>query len=638
MNIRLANRSPYLFHGWIRRTIDEVPQMKAGISNGCTWVLGSESGGDTWFIDVLAKLAPGEEIKMPIEGSQAVDFPEIAPFNPLEKFGGPMTWTDQIMDLIGYRQDGACIWSHCRKRAGATMCLDVWSRWYPGEGYAVGVAKLTSSNPAVEDMVESTSDIMSKLRFGDAVIHVGGHGILQEGGNIWGETDRWLGDGQSRIVPLTFIWPRLLNNDPQQWVNVAAVTQLKIGGNGLSRGLYPQGTPRLAPGFDAGKWAAANYPLCEQTLRTWMWPPLGPNARSGDTGSQEDQCLVGAEPLQFAGAEIPMVFASYAMGQRPCQHKEADGSMLDPARHPKLVFWDGRPHWHTGVSPDRLGKPRGLELWESHNRGGPDVEHPMMFRLCAAHRITGDDALQELIRQQAITYLLQWTIDPSLSTSQAYAARARGWEAANVMLMDRELRDRNLAAQVMQRFRLRVQQLIIPQWLTEGATGDVRVDPRLGDGPHSITWQNAVGAYWDDVAGERYGLDDLRAAVAPVAQWIVDNAWHKLGAGTAARALPTQDVYTGLVDGDGFPIRLAAGIVRRRDSFSPDMWVSAPAVPTTDPQSAPADGSFNYFGMSLAPACVLRRGENPKARELWNWLVANMQTEGQAKWMPPEVA
>jgi hypothetical protein len=90
-----------------------------------------------------------------------------------------------------------------------------------------------------------------------------------------------------------------------------------------------------------------------------------------------------------ASAVQVVYLSALQMAHRPCHHREADGTQFDPSTHPDLVFWDGRAHWHTGVSPDQLGKPRGLSREETSSWYGPDVEHAITTPLFAAARYNG---------------------------------------------------------------------------------------------------------------------------------------------------------------------------------------------------------------------------------------------------------
>jgi hypothetical protein len=63
-------------------------------------------------------------------------------------------------------------------------------------------------------------------------------------------------------------------------------------------------------------------------------------------------------------------------------------------------------------------------------------------------------------------------------------------------------------------------------------------------------------------------------------------------------------------------------------------WLTRAQFPLTGEKPAP-DGSFNDFGMPLAPSVVLRREpEHPVALAIWN----SLKEAGAYRWMPPGVA
>jgi hypothetical protein len=646
MKLRLANRSPYPFSGWLRTVVDEKPPAQHAWAFNSDYVddvvFGFDQIGESiWPADVKVEiLKPGAEIEVTSLEEYEAPYPPID-FDPAI-FGGPLMFNGVPMELIHWQQDGAAITSYCRLRYGRTIVVDVWTRWYPGQPWAEAECLLTGSNSAVPDMAENVWS--SKLQFGDAITIVTGRGYNPD--LLQPVDTSWLFDGQARGFCVTFFWPRLVRG-PEDLSSLAALTSQQIGKIGLTGPLYPQGTPRLAPGFDAKRWSESNWQPAYNSLTSWNPAPLGPASQSGVTGSQEDQCLVRSEPLAYVGGEIPVYFSAIGMARRPCQHREQDGTILEPDRHPGITFWGGRADFRT--TADKLGKARELtDPFESHLFTGPDVEHPFFFTLAIGHRYTGSPMLQHLLRQQAVVYLLQWTHDQRL-TSQPYASRAIGWECANVLMLNRELSDRVLAARVVENWRVRMATITLPFLEQRGDWWDVRVDdPRLGQGAWAITWQQAVGAYWLDVAGEHLNVQRARDVARRGAVAVVRDGWKvvvpNMAQSFGAAAVLHQQHYTGEVDADGIAIKLQApiGSLRSADPPAGAFWISAPQVPIVDPQGAGTfDGSFNYFGMSLAPATVLRHGpEAPsyaKARELWTWLVANMKTEGQAKWMPPEV-
>jgi hypothetical protein len=325
-----------------------------------------------------------------------------------------------------------------------------------------------------------------------------------------------------------------------------------------------------------------------------------------------------------------------------------------------------RPHWHEGVSPYRHGKLRGIDYdLEAHGRAGADVEHWLIRTLAKGAGYVYSPALQFALRQHALSYLRQWTKEPGWSTSQPYASRAMGWEAQSVLLMADNLADRELAQRVVDHAIARLSTITL-SWIRGRRYWDVRTnDPRLGPGDWWMPWQQSVGAYWLDRFGDRFGLDELRAAALNGAKAVVDEAWREVG----AEAIDDQDGFDDLVrksllgrhkearrtaesgctDATGYCLdnqgeewfpssqnELWEFALAKATAASPLPWVPCPIAPTIG--GGPADPSFTFYGMALAPAVLLRHGStDPRLRRLWDYLQRNAQDIGQTKWLAPEV-
>ena len=357
----------------------------------------------------------------------------------------------------------------------------------------------------------------------------GGGAVLLPAGTV-------IGDGQARSLPLVLIWRQHLNA-ATEWASAGAAASLSICANGIAK-LWPDGNPQ--PIADPLGWTRSNWAGAIARLHNWDDGPLGVKKRSGDTGKQEDQVFVGGECIGPAslGAETVRYLVALGQSKRPCHHLEASGLLLDLAKHPKLVIWSGRAHWHTGVSPDQLGKPRALTEIESHGWSGPDREHWLQNTVAIAYRLTGSPALQWQLEAQARLFLLQETVDPKLSTSDFSAERAIGWAGIVAVHLWRSLEDRTLAEQVAQRWRDRVAKVYIPK--LGGKAQDVwypRNDARLiadtGWSPlNFMPYQQALGAYGLDYACRWLGPAEgrtlaLRGAKAALRAWerLPDGRW-----------------------------------------------------------------------------------------------------------------
>jgi hypothetical protein len=298
------------------------------------------------------------------------------------------------------------------------------------------------------------------------------------------------------------------------------------------------------------------------------------------------------------GAEVIAYLSALKLAARPCHHLEADGRPLDLAAHvsPRLVFWDGRPHWSSIVSPDQLGKLAQPTLLETKLWWGPDVEHWLMNTLAAATRLTGSPACQWLLAHQARIYLLQCTTEPGLSTSTVFAARAAGWEGMLAVHLWRELEDRTLAAAVRTRWLDRFQQVIAPSYTNRlQDVWDPRFcDPRLGKGWWYFPWQQAVGAY---------GIDLACAELGP----------------TSGRQLARAG---------------AEAVLRDAFVWSGDAWECRDAV-ALEGRYSPI-GSTWLFGLPMAVAVVLRQQPtHPTATSIWQQMRADATMPWQTSWLAP---
>ncbi len=594
--VRVANHGAVPYVGWKRTTIDVLPAHAVGMVGNSLYVVGRRVGSDVYVVDVRVTLLPGQQLSLNL--AQAV--PTVwtrgpFPANPLTWFGGGATIAGHALQVVSLAADGAGYTAHLRARPQPLLHVDLWTTWYPDQpGWCHGEVAMTASNPAIPDM-EVIVPPGFALHFGDAL-------VLPVGGTLWNllPSGLTLMDGQARVLPVTFVWLRHLQQ-ASDWSSLTAAANLSIGAVGITK-LLVDGNPSYPPGFSARVWADAKWDAAVSGLHTMDEPVCGPAKRSAVAGRQEDQTFVRGEALlaDGVGAEWIAYLGALKLAARPCHHLEVDGRPLDLAQHvnPRLVFWDGRAHWHPNVSPDRLGKPRNPTLDETKGWWGPDVEHWLMNTLAAATRLTGSPACQWLLSHQAKIYLLQNTTEPGWSTSSPFAARAVGWEGILAVHLWRELEDRQLADRVRTRWQDRVTNVILPAYANRPQdVWDPRYDdPRLGKGWWWHPWQQAVGAY---------GLDLGCAVLGPVS---------------------------------GRAVALAAANAVLRDAFvfSNGSWHNLAAV-ALDGRNSP-DPIFYLFGSPLAPAVVLRHQPNhPVARAIWNQMHVDATSFQHFAWFAPGV-
>ncbi|HZN37154.1 MAG TPA: hypothetical protein VFD82_00035 [Planctomycetota bacterium] len=592
--VHFVNLSPVVYEGWTRCTVDVMPPHPTGVVStlgGSTYPyqLGRLTGLDTRALDVRVRLDPGQRLTLDLSTSQPCEMPNVV-LPPIEWFGGLATVNDDMFGLVSLDRDGAGYLLHLRCRTGRMWCVDLWLHLCPDEPWARGEVMVTCSNPRVPQVVDLMSPNFT-LRVGNAVVLVPG----RQPNEPLIDAGTQFGDGQARTLPVTLLWPNHFEH-LTHWCSAVAIQS--IGAVGISR-LLPQGNPRLPPGLDPVAWASVRRDESIRRLHTWEAPLLGPNRRSGDTGQQADQTFVAGEPFlpNGAGAEQVIYFAALKASARPCHHLESDGSPLSAA-HPNLVMWDSRPHL-ISVSPDQLGKARYLGTGiETAGWSGSDVEHWFHNNTVAAARLTGSPAIQQILSIQARIYPYQWTTRPELMyQSIPFAARAVGWEGMMAVQLWMNLEDRDLAAATKAHWLNRATQVLVPQLgQLPGDVWDWRRDDRIGPGWRWMPWQQAVGAYGLDLAGEILGHAGARDVAFRAAKAVLHDAYWLAG-----------DRWT------------ARDVVARDDANVPS-------------------GGYDFFGTPLAIATVLRHEPtNERARAIWNQLLLEATLPVHFAWLAPGV-
>lgn len=350
--------------------------------------------------------------------------------------------------------------------------------------------------------------------------------------------------------------------------------------------------------------ASANYNRAKAALRTFDALPIGIVRDSGNAGDQEDFGWHG-ESLDPVGCEVNRIAVAATWPKWPCHHREHDGSPCDPATRPGAIIWKGRATMH---GPDRLGKPRDIMLAESYGWSGPDDEHWSISRLYEAVVSTGCPALQEVLAQQARLLIWDCSRTPGWFTTGPRAARSRGWRALAAVRIYDALSDRTLAGQCLEAVWFHARG-IWPSMHRSHPSGftDVRFNA-VGPGAWALLWQEAVYAY---------GLDRLAETV--------EEAWGPLNSTKGQRE--SAHLLANAVFKHGYT-ELPDGSWRTREYLPLDAGVTPPAW----------NDDFNYFGMALAPAVLLRhRPDHPEARRCIDWLVKNEPDAGSLEWIAPEV-
>ncbi len=631
--IDVGHYHQFPFRGWVRTTVDKllpgaafrVPVESASQDREALVVSAGQVTPSLAEVDVLLDL-PGSFVGSidldRMQESTAERFVRRAiPGNVLEVLGVPMAF-GVPMQFVSVDPSGAGYAVLFRARVGRMFVVELDAVYYPGQSWIKGELSITASNPSVPDLTDTLPGGPAPLWMrGVPALVIGPSGGLPKGA---------VANGQSLVFPIAVAYTGLMQGN--DWVSgtVDCLDFVRVRGATP----WPQGRPRMPAGFDALQWARHHSSGAGAALSTWRPEPgIGPNPRSGDTGAQADQVFVGGECAgrDGVGAEWVRYLTACMQGRRPCNHREVDGRLLDIDGHPDLRLWDGQIHWHEGVSPDRLGKSRPVTEEEAHGWAGPDVEHAYMDNLAVAFRLTGRRGVGRLLESLARVYLFQWTSAPGLSTSQAYAARAIGIEGLNAYLFWHCLRDRDLATRVRQRWLDRWGAIV--SRATADDIWDVRTDdPRLGAGAWWMPWQQALGAYGLDLAGELFQVPEARAAALRAARRVVADGWKRNEAGAWETAPVRPVAGTDMATAERMN---AADIAKARRYVHDDCGVPMPEA-LTDAAAPLFDGSFNLFGMPLAPAVVLRHDPtHPTATSIYEQLLT--ESGGGSTWFPPEI-
>lgn len=605
------------FSGWIRATTDFEPAAEAGVlthprAGTAIYVMGRRVGRDARIVDIRCDLNAGQLPSFDLSTATPFEFVRGDPPADPEAFFGRITVAGVRLPFVSAVPDGAGYLAHFRGRVTAMLCANVWLWWYPDwPALAFGEVVLCASNGSITDM-EARAPADCRLAFGAADVFVpglpGGAPLLPEG--------EVLADGQAKSWPLTLVWRDHLAS-ASEWLSAHAVVTNGVCANGISR-LWWSGNPReLRPA--ALDWTKQHWSTSLQNLHTWQTGVLGVAAFSGRTGAQEDQIFVGAECADLPaglGAEKVRYWVALGQSRWPCQHLEADGRLLDLDGHPNLVMYAGRAHFHYGVSPDQLGKPRPQNgLIEAHGWMGPDRQHWLLNTLSISYRLRGSPALQWQLEAQARLFLFGETVRPGLSTSHFEASRALGWISLVALQLWDGLDNRELAQRVRDRYRALVEQIYIPELRGRDGVWD-RLDERQLSSVTQwpINWmpyQQGVGTYWLDVACERFEIPAGRAIALEGALTQLEHGFIRQPDGSWGTV-----AYRG-VDPSTSPITLA------------------PLVQDAGANLA-GRGSVHVWS-TLCPATVLRHDpEHPKASELFEQIVRDGEASSSGRhWVPP---
>lgn len=670
----VGNFSQTRFIGWCPGTVYD-PTLAHGACNvalKCPAMVPANQGTQHAPVDVwvgerlgqvrsawaLVDLEPGQVLAIDVANGTRIPNPHV-PMVPKEVMADPAgthqpTINGLPLQLVPnehgqvIEQDGPALRAHWRGRVGLATWADLMIAWVPSEAWARFELVLNTANPSVSATSETFPNGF-ELRIGNGIV-----GFL---GSRFGrilERDS-MAQGQGRAFAGAVYWPHLGSD-----VNVEMLGGLLHGSPAmvdqqLRDVVAGLGVPERADGFNVRAFVARTYPEAAQVMFRWQQhSAMGVAANSGVTGAQEEQCF-SAKGAECFGMGIENVIAAVSrylvaltVWKRPCHWREADGRLLDFDTHPQLVLWSSMPHWHTGVSPDRLGMAQLPTDFERHNWMGPDREHWFYGSTWLASMLFGSRALQLELEAQARLVWFGETVRPGLSTSNAGSARGVGWFGIVATALWCCLRDRNVASRVRARAIDRGRMVWVPQLSrpAQPAIWDQRRDDRLSnelakhyedilmpDGStiptsptlppaaisyrtvyhYPLAWmpyQQAVGAAGADIMGEAFGLPEVRAVALQGALAVVELAYTE----DPERAFREWEVL-GIPEGGG--------------PLPPSEMVQG--------QGAHSTGWFRHAWLPLAAWVVLRHNPtHARARAIYDRLLGEAKAgQGTLDWLPP---
>ena len=442
---------------------------------------------------------------------------------------------------------------HLRGRIPQTdLICDLWYSEFSGQDHMPFELRLTSSNAASRSFTQYIES--AHLWVEGAAAHVRAskrrgarYGPVSEDGpnvvHLLGPTTFWDGQGQEWIGDFMFHHPDGVP-DPVRSSTIMATIQQPLFGVSLdwasSGGFGPFGHVPDAPAWitDGGRSAAiSRRQAFDSWIRTWGDPwedwPLGMSKFPGMTGLQPD----------FGAARLVHIFASgmpdgieegrlnaSEEAARPVHHREADGTMVRVRNHPNWVAWDGRTHWHSGVSPDRLGKPSPEPSMQTQGWKGRDTQHWSSLTLASAYLLTASPSLRYELDNEAELYMAVHTLPsmkPGHSTNIETAPRAVGRTslsmAWNYMLTGND----DLRSWMGERLR----QSIYPNTLGLGVNGPVQPLLLTGPDPRQLMrdnwkpWEEAQAAMGLEAVYRTMEFTEAHSLAYMIAKTTMEYGW-----------------------------------------------------------------------------------------------------------------
>jgi len=166
------------------------------------------------------------------------------------------------------------------------------------------------------------------------------------------------------------------------------------------------------------------------------WKPLGSNIDPAGTGDQMDFGITHASMIYANGRGMPRSMDALRWStlfdcSRPAHARYIDGTCVDPANHPKGLFWKQGPHYHGGVSPDRFGLRDGQMPFEPGGLKGRDMQHFSINAIVTDYLLTLTPWLRDCIEDEIATYLMERSADYEKVT--AWTDANRSWRGEDAM-------------------------------------------------------------------------------------------------------------------------------------------------------------------------------------------------------------
>lgn len=349
---------------------------------------------------------------------------------------------------------------------------------------------------------------------------------------------------------LTYRQKAEITTDDERAVgNIMAAAQGPLVGvcnEWADRWLANRNVPRLVGSFETD-WQL--FKSLTESYRGWFGPRLiGSDMVPSSTGDQEDfgatkgtHAVAYGDPRWIYAAR----WSVYAEFLRGLQHYEDDGKIMRATDHPQWITWSGVTHWHTGVSPDRLGKTITPPVPFGTGYVPHDDQHRSHNNLAALIALGDDPLLDELLVHMGETDVAAYRVEfPSFGVD---AARAQGRVAQALSQLISVANDSDrltllaaLTARLAPINSNALLQVAGPMKVLAYGEPDLRKEVYNLDGtrgPWVCFWEHGLAMVGLYIAWKQHGTDSLAATLTTVAKTLAtfgcfqanDGKWHTVG-------------------------------------------------------------------------------------------------------------